>query len=120
MNFVRVIRSILIALVLSTTITAAPPGRAQDIGTGWVTITSMGCNMAGASGTAGSACWINISGPTVGPSGCAGNSIRWDPTTSYNGQVALVQLTAAFTSGALVDIAMNDSCWTEWSSFPTI
>jgi hypothetical protein len=98
--------------------TYAPPARAQSISTGYVTITSMGCNMV--SGTAGTACWVNISGPAVGPSGCSGNSIRWDASLTPNGQAALAQLTAAFVAGETVDFDLRNSCWSEWPSYPTI
>lgn len=104
--------------IVLTLIACMPSARAQNVLTGSVTITSMGCNTV--SGTAGTACWLNISGPAVGPTGCSGTSIRWDPATTPNGQVALAQLTAAFVAGDPVVFDLQDSCWSEWPSYPTI
>ena len=106
------------ALVLAVGISGI--ASAQSISTGPVTITSMGCGMAGATGSSGSACWAYISGPAVGPSGCTSTSVRWDPGASYNGQVATAQLTAAFVAGLPVTFVLLDSCWPEWPSYPTI
>jgi len=94
--------------------------RAQNISTGAVTITSMGCNTSGPAGTAGTACFLYVSGPAVGPAGCSSTSIRWDPTQSPNGQVTLAQLTAAFLAGQQVVFVLNNSCWAEWPAYPTI
>lgn len=109
----------LAAIVLVSTL-AIPTAQAQNINVGPVTITSMGCGMAGPAGTPGTACFIYISGPSVGPSGCSSNSIRWDPGASPNGQVAVAQLTAAFMSGEQVFFVLNNACWTEWPAYPTI
>ena len=109
-----------LALVVLVSTLAIPTARAQNISVGPVTITSMGCGMAGASGTSGAACFLYISGPSVGPSGCVSNSIRWDPGASPNGQVAVAQLTAAFIAGEQVIFVLNNACWAEWPSFPTI
>ena len=94
--------------------------QAQSISTGPVTITSMGCGMAGPSGGVGAACWVYVSGPNVGPAACSTTSIRWDPGASPNGQVAVAQLTAAYLTGQRVNFVLYDSCWAEWPSYPTI
>jgi hypothetical protein len=75
--------------------------------------------MASTSG-AGSACWVYVSGPAVGPAGCSGTSIRWDPQASPNGREAIAQLTAAFVAGKQVIFVLNNTCWAQWSSYPTI
>ena len=110
--------ALLVLSAIGTFGAAIPTAHAQSIQTGVVTITAMGCNMV--SGTAGTACWVNISGPAVGPSGCSGTSIRWDATQSPNGQVALAQLTAAFAAGDSVSFDLQNSCWSEWPAYPTI
>jgi hypothetical protein len=84
-----------------------------------VTITSIGCGMAGAPGTPGAACWVYVSTP-IGPPGCNSTSIRWDPTQSPNGPVATAQLTAAFLAGKQVFFVLYDTCWAQWPAFPTI
>ena len=94
---------------------AVPPVGAQSISTGAVTITSMGCGMEGTT-----VCWVYISGPNVGPAGCNTNSIRWDPASSPNGQVALAQLTAAYLAGHTVNFVLADTCWAKWAAYPTI
>lgn len=109
---------ILFPAIVATLIAWIPPAYAQNVFTGSVTITNMGCNTV--PGAAGTACWLNISGPAVGPSGCSGTSIRWDPATTPNGQVALAQLTTAFVGGDPVVFDLQDSCWSEWPSYPTI
>jgi hypothetical protein len=111
-----VLFGVVVAAVLMLSVPAA---RAQSIGTGPVTITRMGCGMASTSGS-GSACWVYISGPAVGPAGCNGTSIRWDPQASPNGREATAQLTAAFMAGKQVLFVLNDTCWAQWPSFPTI
>lgn len=117
MNTVRKAWALLSAIVMLL-IAHAHTACAQSITTGPVTITSMGCNTI--SGSDGTACWVNISGPAVGPSGCSGNSIRWDAALTPNGQAALAQLTAAFVAGDLVNFALQNSCWSAWPSYPTI
>ncbi len=68
------LRNNVTALLILTTIAtfgaSIPTARAQNVFTGLVTITSMGCNMV--PGTAGTACWVNISGPALGPRVVAG------------------------------------------------
>jgi hypothetical protein len=34
--------------------------------------------------------------------------------------VTLAQLTAAYIAGKPVTFVLNDTCWAEWPSFPTI
>jgi len=118
MKFASIIPFLATVVLVSTL--ATPTAQAQNINVGPVTITNMGCGMAGATGTAGAACFLTVSGPAVGPSGCTGNSIRWDPGASPNGQVAVAQLTAAFMSGEQVFFVLNNACWTEWPAYPTI
>ena len=113
-RFGRALRCLLVAAAVCG-ISAV---HAQNISTGAVTITGIGCGMSGPQ--AGSACFLYFSGPAVGPSGCTSNSTRWDPTNSPSGQVATAQLTAAYLAGAQVDFVLNDSCWAEWPSYPTI
>lgn len=112
--------SAIIAAVGLLTMCPAQSARAQSISTGLVSITDIGCGMASPPGSGGAACWVDISGPAVGPSGCSVNSIRWDPTASPNGQVAITQLTAAFVAGHQVTIVLQNTCWAEWPTFPTI
>lgn len=113
-RFIRAFQGLLVVIAICGTRTAL----AQSISTGSVTITAIGCGMAGPG--SGSACFVYISGPAVGPSGCTSNSIRWDPTQSPNGQVATAQLTAAYLAGQQVQFVLNNSCWSEWPSYPTI
>jgi hypothetical protein len=109
----------LLCMVLVSTL-AMERTHAQSIGTGSVTITTIGCGMSAPAGSPGTACFLYISGPSVGPAGCSGNSIRWDPSASPNGQVATAQLTAAFMAGLKVNFVLADTCWAEWPSYPTI
>jgi hypothetical protein len=116
-NTVELVSCLFVALIALISMGTA---QAQSISTGSVAITSMGCGMAGPAGTAGSVCWVYISGPNVGPAACSTNSIRWDPGASPNGQVAVAQLTAAYLVGQHVSFVLYDTCWAEWPSYPTI
>lgn len=58
---------------------AAPSAHAQQLTTGNVTLTGIGCNMSGPPGTEGSACYVSISGSAVGPSGCQSTLIKFRP-----------------------------------------
>jgi hypothetical protein len=99
---------------------SAPESRAQNIAVGPVTITSIGCGMAGPDGGAGGVCFLSITGSGAGPAGCSGTSIRWDPGTSPNGQIAVSQLTSAFLAGKPVTFVLNNACFSEWPIYPTI
>lgn len=114
-----VVRCSLLCAVLILAATIAPRNAGSQTISTVATITSIGCGMVGAPGQPGTACFIYIN-TTVGPTGCNSNSIRWDPNTSPNGQVALAQLTAAFLAGQQVVFVVQDTCWAEWPSYPTI
>ena len=106
--------------VMLASMLSAPESHAQNISTGSVTITSIGCGMAGPNGGAGGVCFLSITGSGAGPAGCSGTSIRWDPGTSPNGQIATSQLYSAYLSGLPVTFVLNNACFSEWPIYPTI
>ena len=108
-----------ICLLLSLPL-AAPSAHSQDLTTGKVILMGIGCNMSGPPGTAGSACYVSISGSAVGPSGCQSTLIKWDPHATPNGKAALKQLTAAFIAGDQVSFTLEDRCSLVWPSSPTM
>lgn len=101
------------AAFIASLLLAASPNKSQAAaGTGWRTITQMGCHMGS------SVCYVTINGDAVGPSGCTGNSIRWDPT-AVNGKETFAQLTAAYLAGKQVYFYVTDTCFTGQATFPT-
>lgn len=99
-------------LLLAVVIALAVPGQAQA-NTGLRTITNLGCHMHDTT------CWVEISGPPVGPANCRANQLRFN-SNSPNGKNLFSLMTAAFLAGKQVNFLVPDNaCYQDQPSFPT-
>lgn len=77
-------------------------------------IQSIGCHLV--DGT----CYAQVSGAPVGPASCRSNSIRWNATSSIQGQQILDMLTTAYIQSKPVAFEILDTaCYQMQPSFPT-
>ena len=64
-------------------------------------------------------CYVSVSGPNLGPAGCATTSIRWPAISAMNGKNTLELLTSAYMAGKMVNFFVSDTCLAVDPNFPT-
>ena len=76
-------------------------------------ITQIGCH------TNWEVCYVGFDGPSIGPTGCNSNSIRWLAISAVNGKNTLALLTSAYMAGKMVNFFVSDTCLAADLRFPT-
>lgn len=85
-----------------------------DVRTGPRKITTMGCQPFDTTGT----CYATLDGAAFGPSGCIGNTVRWN-TQTLGGQNTLALILAAYSANKPVDLNITDTCYSPAPQYPT-
>ena len=101
-------------LLLLSTLLFSQFAQADRLYAGSQTITDLACNHVN------SICWVEISGPAVGPEACSNTIIRW-AHDSISGQPTLSLLLAAYMAKRTVTVRVSgDSCFPGYGNFTTL